>query len=97
MFHCLLLYGIIDWILEKIAVRNGGGLVRWARVRIQWGGVVASVRLRTMGEEGQAFTQITGNSHTATGRLNVLIMLATNNQVELSNLTIFSWIAPCFY
>ena len=37
MFFSLLLYGIIDWIFKNITVRNGGGGVRWVRVRTQWG------------------------------------------------------------
>ena len=55
MFYSLFLYGIIDWILEKIPVRNGGGgggVVRWARVPTQTV-VVANAHPRTMG--GQTF------------------------------------------
>ena len=41
-------------VLENIAVGNGGA--RWVRVRMQWGGVVASVNVRTIGKGGKTFS-----------------------------------------
>ena len=47
IFYSLFLYGLNDWIIEGFPIRNREG-VRWERVHTQWG-VVASVRVRTMG------------------------------------------------
>ena len=49
----LFLYGYIDWVFECFPIRNGGGLV--GKEYIRSGGVVASVRVRRMGEWGSNF------------------------------------------
>ena len=52
MFYSLFLFGIIDWMFTNSpAVRNGG--LRLVRVQRQWGRVVESVHVRTMGEGDQ--------------------------------------------
>ena len=45
---CCLFYGIIDWILKDVPVRNGKG-VKLVGIRAQWE-VVASVHVHRMGE-----------------------------------------------
>ena len=37
IFYSLVLYGLSDWIFQSFPIRNGGGGVRWERVRTQWG------------------------------------------------------------
>ena len=54
MFFSLFLYGIIYWIFRNIPLEIVGGGLKWYEY-VRNGGLVACVRVRTMGEGGRIF------------------------------------------
>ena len=54
MFFSLFLYGIIYWIFKNIPLKIVGGGLKWYEY-IRNRGLVACVRVRTMGEGGEIF------------------------------------------
>ena len=56
MFFSLFLYGIIYWIFKNIPLEIVRGGLKWYEyVRNGGGGLIACVRVRTMGEERSNF------------------------------------------
>ena len=54
MFYSLFLYGTVYWVFKNMPLEIVGGGLKWYEY-VRSRGLVACVRVRTMGEGGQLF------------------------------------------